>query len=150
MMNTDQQMGLPLLLPEEQNLTTDPTGPTQFPNPSTVLQNIVKQKALDTVGRKIGLPALGQVLGMNALYSNPFGMALLGPVGAGIGALFGGIKQKFSNFKTQKQMQNEAIKRDIARDMQQQNRQDNTGGYQAGYDSGFMEGKGTASEMGSS
>ena len=58
-MNTDQQMGLPLLLPEEQNLTTDPTGPTQFPNPSTVLQNIVKQKALDTVGRKMIFPSAG-------------------------------------------------------------------------------------------
>ncbi len=50
----------------------------------------------------------------------------------------------------QKQMQNEAIQRDIARDMQQQNREDNTGGYQAGYDSGFMEGSGGGRDMGSS
>jgi len=106
----NEPIGLPRLLPQEDNVFEPNPRDINFPAPMEVFKNIAKQKALETVGKKIGLPALGQVLGMNALYSNPFGMALLGPVGAGISSLFGGIKQKFANYKNQKNIARESNK----------------------------------------
>ena len=52
----------------------------------------------------------------------------------------------------EKKEQEEAIARDIARSIQEQNRANRTGGYQSDFrqDRDFMEGRGTASEMGSS
>ena len=51
----------------------------------------------------------------------------------------------------EKKAKEEAIARDLARSMQEQNRANKTGGYQSDFsqDTGFMEGRGTASEMGS-
>jgi hypothetical protein len=107
----NEPIGLPLLLNQEgDGMNQQGSGTINFPAPMEVFSNIAKQKAFETVGRKVGLPALGQVLGMNSLYANPFGMALLGPVGAGISSLFGGIKQKFENYKNQKNIARESNK----------------------------------------
>ena len=44
-----QPMGIATLAPE----------PVFIPDARILAQNIIKQKALDTIGRKVGLPALG-------------------------------------------------------------------------------------------
>jgi len=110
MENMNQTMGLPILLPEGENNMIDPNPPIQFPSPSVILKNIAKQKAFETVGRKVGLPALGTVLGMNSLYSNPLGIAALGPIGIGLGALSSGIRNKYIAYKNFKAINREATK----------------------------------------
>ena len=113
-MEMNQPIGLPILLPDGENNMTNPNTEMQFPSPSQVLKNIAQQKVFETVGRKVGLPALGTVLGMNALYSNPFGIAALGPIGLGIGALSTGIRNKFVAYKNQK-----AINKELNRNLQE-------------------------------
>jgi|TARA_R100001460_G_scaffold28981_1_gene57729 hypothetical protein len=117
MINNNNNMGI-VPLANEQNLGILPErGPVELPSPFEIGKNIAKQKALETIGRKVGLPALGQVLGMNSLYSNPFGLALLGPVGLGIAALGGGIRDRFMNYRQAKETK-KAIQRESVSDLQ--------------------------------
>tara|TARA_Y100000289_G_C3838681_1_gene107390 strand:+ start:30 stop:566 length:537 start_codon:yes stop_codon:yes gene_type:complete len=64
--------------------------PVVFPSPTEIAKNIAKQKAIEFGAAKLGLPEIaGTILGGNALYSNPLGLAAFGPAGLGIGALAG-------------------------------------------------------------
>ena len=135
----------------------------EMPSIGTIAGNIAKNKALEVIGgkigEKVGLAGLGNVMGFGSLVSSPIGLAALGPVGLGIGALTGiasnslfARSKTFADYfeaKREKKAQEEAIQKDIARDMQEQNRADKTGGYQAGYDRDFMEGSGRSKDMGS-
>ena len=112
----DRNMGIIPLAEQELGIYPE-GGNVTFPSPIEIGKNIAKQKALETIGRKVGLPALGQVLGMNQLYSNPFGMALLGPVGLGIAALGGGIRDRFLSYRQGKETK-KAIQRESVRDLQ--------------------------------
>tara|TARA_R100000988_G_scaffold30190_1_gene15335 strand:+ start:162 stop:647 length:486 start_codon:yes stop_codon:yes gene_type:complete len=118
------------------NLVAEPT-PNISDMAKTAGVNIIKNKAADLFAKKIGLETLPQ--------GSFFGGSMLTNAFAPV-ALFSGlsaIKNKIAN-------KNLNAMTMTASQMQEQNKQDNTGGYQGGYDSGFMEGKGTASEMGSS
>jgi len=65
-------------------------GPVVFPDPKEIAKNIAKSKAIEFGVAKLGLPEIaGTILGGNALYSNPLGLAAFGPAGLGIGALAG-------------------------------------------------------------
>jgi hypothetical protein len=113
----DRNMGIIPLAEQQLGILPNEGRSVDLPSPIEIGKNIVKQKAFETIGRKVGLPALGQVLGLNSLYSNPFGMALLGPIGLGIAALGGGIRDKFVNYKQAKQTRR-AIQRESVRDLQ--------------------------------
>lgn len=112
-----QPMGIATLGPE----------PVFIPDARTIAQNIIKQKALDTIGRKVGLPALGRVMGFDPLLSSTLGLSALGPVGLGIGALQNvnnrlqsstfGRSATISSYLANKRAE-KAAKRDFERDKQ--------------------------------
>ena len=69
-------------------LNNSESGGIGFPNPTEIAKNIAKQKAIEYGVSKLGLPEIaGSVLGGNALFTNPLGLAAFSPVGIGIGAL---------------------------------------------------------------
>ena len=82
----------PLILPDSNNQGIAPLGfqqpqTTPLPDFGQMARNIIKNRAIDYVGKKVGLPALGTVLGLGQSFVNPLGLAAFGPAGVGIGAL---------------------------------------------------------------
>ena len=112
----DRNMGIIPLAEQQMGILPD-REPVQVPSPFEIGKNIIKQKAYERIGQKVGLPALGQVLGMNSMLSNPFALSLLGPVGLGIAALTGGIRSRFNSYKMGKETK-KAIQRESVGDLQ--------------------------------
>jgi len=82
----------PLILPDSNNQGIAPLGfqqpqTTPLPDFGQIARNVVRNRAIDYVGKKVGLPALGTVLGLGQSVVNPLGLAAFGPAGVGIGAL---------------------------------------------------------------
>lgn len=83
----------PLILPNQQE---DNTGIGAFgfmpqeqrmPDIRQIAENIARNQATNYIGKKIGLPALGRIIGGVQAFGNPLGLAAFGPAGIGIGAL---------------------------------------------------------------
>lgn len=70
----DRNMGIIPLAEQQLGILPD-QNPVQLPSPVEIGKNILKQKVYERVGQKVGLPALGQVLGMNSMMSNPFALS---------------------------------------------------------------------------
>lgn len=72
-----------------------------LPAPRQVLGNVIKNQAIEYAGKKLGINQLGQVLGLGQYLGNVFGLGL-NPLGVGIGALAGGIRQRFNAYRQNK------------------------------------------------
>ena len=122
----------PLVLPNNDNQGIAPLGfqkpqTTPLPDFGQIARNVIKNKAIDYVGKKVGLPALGTVLGLGQSFVNPLGLAAFGPAGLGIGALQNinqsiqgstfGRSATIADFLAAKRTQ-KAIARDEKRDLQ--------------------------------
>jgi len=63
-------------------------GGFQMPDLGTIAKNQVRNQVTQAVASKLGLPEIvGNAMGTNAIFGNPFGLGILNPVGLGIGAL---------------------------------------------------------------
>ena len=113
----DRNMGIIPLANQEIGMFPE-NRPIEIPSPVTIGKNIAKQKAFEVIGRKVGLPQLGQVMGLSSFYSTPLGMTLLGPLGFGIAALGGGIRDRFRAYRQAKDTR-KAIQRESVRDLQE-------------------------------
>jgi len=93
----DQPMGL---LPQQ----------NQVFNPQNILRNIITDKALNKVGSQVGINQLANVLGVTGTLGSVFGFGA-NPLALGIGALVGGIKNRYNAYK---QTKRDAVARDQA------------------------------------
>ena len=84
----DRNMGIIPIAEQGMGILPDVNTPNRI-DPIEIGKNIIKNKAIETVGRKVGLPQIGQIMGLSSFYSSPLGMTLLGPLGFGIAALGG-------------------------------------------------------------
>jgi len=109
-MYDEMNQGIAPLVNEPINFNT--TDQVVLPKPRQVLSNVIKNQGIDYIGRKIGVEQLGQVLGLGQYLGNVFGLGL-NPVSVGIGALAGGIRNRFNNYKFGK-----SIARESRRDLQ--------------------------------
>lgn len=127
----------PLILPYQQDNTyntgigslglTMPEPAPQMPSLGEIAKNVAKSKAIDYIGRKIGIEQLGSILGAQQAFGNPLGLAAFGPAGVGIGALqtFGrglqnttfGRSETIADYLAAKRAE-KAAKKDYERDKQ--------------------------------
>lgn len=84
----DQPMGL---LPQQ----------NQVFNPQNILRNIITDRALNKVGNQVGINQLANVLGVTGTLGSVFGFGA-NPLALGIGALVGGIKNRYNAYKQTK------------------------------------------------
>ena len=106
---------------------TMPGPATQMPTLGEIAKNVAKTKALDYLGRKVGLEQLGSILGAQQAFGNPLGFTAFGPAAVGIGALqnFGrslqnttfGRSETISGYLAAKRAE-KAAKKDYERDKQ--------------------------------
>ena len=115
-MTEDRNMGIIPIAEQGMGILPDVTRPVKI-DPMEMGKNIIKNKVIETVGRKVGLPQLGQLIGLSSFYSSPLGMTLLGPLGFGIAALGGGIKNRFDQYKQKKETQ-KIIQKESVKDLQ--------------------------------
>tara|TARA_R100001163_G_scaffold65805_2_gene65063 strand:+ start:309 stop:821 length:513 start_codon:yes stop_codon:yes gene_type:complete len=100
------------ILPINESNAFLPTPPTQIPDPKKVLGNIIRDRAIEYAGKKLGISQLGNVLGLGNYLGNVFGLGLgVNPIAVGIGALAGGIRSKYNAYK---QTKRDKIARDQA------------------------------------
>ena len=116
-MYDDMNQGIAPLVNDSIDFNT--TGRVILPEPRQVLGNVIRNQAIEYAGKKLGINQLGQVLGLGQYLGNVFGMGLgLNPVSVGIGALAGGIRNRFNAYRQVKRDQRarkEAAARGLAK-----------------------------------